>query len=83
MPDRETLVLPEAPSQNYRKVAAKTGTGGAIGGVAVLVGTIASGAIAANNPDRIDPMMQKTIAGVITAAVAAVLGGVLNWFKHR
>jgi len=68
---------------DMRKVGEKTAKGGAIGAVAATAGILISGAIAANNPTRIDPAAQNAIAGAITAIITAVAHGFLNWLKHR
>jgi len=78
-----TTVVPPVTGSDNRIVAAKVGKGSAIGGVAVLIGTLAAGAIAANNPDRIEPATQQALAAVITAAIAGLFSGAWNWFKHR
>ena len=66
-----------------RLVRAKAGKDGVIGAISVLAGTLIAGAIGANNPDKIDPAIQQTIAGTITTVVAAILSGAWNWIKHR
>ena len=78
-----TTVLPPVTGSDNRIVAAKVGKCSAIGGVAVIIGTIAAGMIAANNPDRIEPATQQALAAIITAAIAGIFSGAWNWIKHR
>ena len=78
-----TVVMPQPNGPDMRRVRDKTAKGGVIGAVAVLAGTLIAGAIGANNPDKIDPVTQQTIAGVVTTVVAGLLSGIWNWIKHR
>ena len=77
----DTIRRPERTPVGFFR--SKSTTGGAIGAVSVLIGTVVAGAIAANNPDRVDPATQRMAAGAITAVVAGVLSGVWNWLRHR
>jgi len=79
----ETIMAPIPQKTPGEYFAAKSAKGGVIGTIAAAVGIVIAGAIAANNPDRMDPALQKVTAGAITAVTAAILSGVWNWLKHR
>jgi hypothetical protein len=79
-----TTVLPEVKKTPIGYFKDKGAVGACITATSVVVGTLSVGLLATEiNDPAFGPGEQKIVAGVVATAVAAILSGAWNWFKHK